>query len=174
MYGSEEMTRSRMVLNNILVDNPEISDVLNKGGRDLEYMVVIELVKKYAIDKGIDFKPEKLSDFFDIAATDNFKNDVAKTLNIVTYESILKHTLYNNLRETNNFSLKENSAAGWIEKAINLNAGEVSYFIDIEGGPDNKPFPVVSVISKKNNVETKHDKLVDNNHNDSDNDSDND
>jgi hypothetical protein len=48
MYGSEEMTRSRMVLNNILVDNPEIADVLNRTERDLEYMVVIELVKKYS------------------------------------------------------------------------------------------------------------------------------
>lgn len=53
MYGSEEMTRSRMVLNNILIDNPEISDVLRKTERNLEYMVVLELVKKYS---GSDWK----------------------------------------------------------------------------------------------------------------------
>lgn len=53
MYGSEEMTRSRMILNNILIDNPEISDVLSKTERNLEYMVVLELVKKYS---GSDWK----------------------------------------------------------------------------------------------------------------------
>ena len=53
MYGSEEMTRSRMILNNILVYNPEIADVLSQTERDLEYMVVIELVKKYS---GSDWK----------------------------------------------------------------------------------------------------------------------
>ena len=53
MYGSEEMTRSRIVLNNILVDNPEISDILNQRENDLEYLVVLELVKKYS---GSDWK----------------------------------------------------------------------------------------------------------------------
>lgn len=53
MYGSEEMTRSRMILNNILIDNPEISDVLSKTERNLEYIVVLELVKKYS---GSDWK----------------------------------------------------------------------------------------------------------------------
>jgi hypothetical protein len=53
MYGSEEMTRSRIILNNILIDNPEIADVLSQTERDLEYMVVIELVKKYS---GSDWK----------------------------------------------------------------------------------------------------------------------
>jgi hypothetical protein len=53
MYGSEEMTRSRIILNNILVDNPEISDILNQRENDLEYLVVLELVKKYS---GSDWK----------------------------------------------------------------------------------------------------------------------
>lgn len=53
MYGSEEMTRSRIVLNNILVDNPEISDILNQRENDSEYLVVLELVKKYS---GSDWK----------------------------------------------------------------------------------------------------------------------
>ncbi len=126
--------------------------------------MTIELVKKYALDKLIDLKPEKLSDFFDVAASDAFKNNVAKNLNIVTYESVIKHTLYNNIKETNAFSLKENSSANWIEKAINLNLGEIDYFIDIEGGPDNKSFPVVCVLSKKNNLETK-DKILEESNN---------
>ena len=53
MYGSEEMSRSRMALNNILIDNPEISDIFSKSEKNLEYMVVIELVKKYS---GSDWK----------------------------------------------------------------------------------------------------------------------
>jgi hypothetical protein len=53
MYGSEEMTRSRIILNNILVDNPEISDILSQRENDLEYLVVLELVKKYS---GSDWK----------------------------------------------------------------------------------------------------------------------
>jgi len=48
MYGSEEMSRSRMVLNNILIDNPEISDIFGQSEKNLEYMVVLELVKKYS------------------------------------------------------------------------------------------------------------------------------
>jgi len=48
MYGSEEMSRSRMALNNILIDNPEISDIFNQSEKNLEYMVVLELVKKYS------------------------------------------------------------------------------------------------------------------------------
>jgi len=53
MYGSEEMTRSRKVLNNILIDNPEISDILSQRDKELEYLVVLELVKKYS---GSDWK----------------------------------------------------------------------------------------------------------------------
>ena len=53
MYGSEEMSRSRMVLNNILIDNPEISDIFGQSEKNLEYMVVIDLVKKYS---GSDWK----------------------------------------------------------------------------------------------------------------------
>jgi len=48
MYGSEEMSRSRMALNNILIDNPEISDIFSQSEKNLEYMVVLELVKKYS------------------------------------------------------------------------------------------------------------------------------
>lgn len=48
MYGSEEMSRSRMVLNNILIDNPEISDIFGQSEKNLEYMIVLELVKKYS------------------------------------------------------------------------------------------------------------------------------
>jgi hypothetical protein len=48
MYGSEEISRSRMVLNNILIDNPEISDIFGQSEKNLEYMVVLELVKKYS------------------------------------------------------------------------------------------------------------------------------
>lgn len=48
MFGAEEMTRTRKVLNNILVDNPEISDIVKPIDRRLDYIIVLELVKKYS------------------------------------------------------------------------------------------------------------------------------
>ena len=36
-----------------------------------------------------------------------------------------------------------------------MGVGEFQYFIDIEGGPDNKSYPVVCVLTKRINVDTK-------------------
>lgn len=131
------------------VSKIQTNNIKNKINSSL----TIELVKKYALDKGLDFYPEKLIDFFKIADSQEFKNDVSRKLNIVLYESVIKHTLYNNLKQSFNFSFKEDTSQNWVNKAVNLEAGDFLYFIDTEGGPDNKSFPVVCVLTKNlNNV----------------------
>lgn len=50
MFGSEEITRSRKLLNDILVDYPEISDLMKKSNKELSYLTVLELVKEYSGD----------------------------------------------------------------------------------------------------------------------------
>lgn len=135
---------------------PELAEYISKLQTNniknkINSSLTIELVKKYALDKGLDFSPEKLIDFFKIADSQEFKNDISRKLNIVLYESVIKHTLYNNLKQSYNFSFKEDTAQNWINRAINLEAGEFLYFIDTEGGPDNKSFPVVCVLTKNLN-----------------------
>jgi hypothetical protein len=55
MYGSEEMTRSRKLLNDILVDYPEISDLMKSANKKLNYLTVLELVKEYSGDNWKNF-----------------------------------------------------------------------------------------------------------------------
>jgi hypothetical protein len=50
MFGSEEITRSRKLLNDILVDYPEVSDLMKNPNKELSYLTVLELVKKYSGD----------------------------------------------------------------------------------------------------------------------------
>jgi hypothetical protein len=110
--------------------------------------LTIELVKKYALDNLLDLNPKNLASFLDVAKTQDFIDKVASKLNVVLYESVVKHSLYNKLKENSTFLFKEDSSTGWAERAANLSYGETEYFIDVEGGPDNKSFPVVCVITK--------------------------
>lgn len=142
---------------------PELADYLsniqtNKIKNKVNSSLTIELVKKYAIDKGLDFFPQRLSDFFDVANTEDYINNISRTINSVIYESVIKHTLYENLKTTS-FNFKEGSASGWTEKAINIPSGKFEYFIDVEGGPDNKSYPVVCVLTKRISKDTKEDIL---------------
>lgn len=123
--------------------------------------LTIELVKKYAVDTGLDLQPQKLSDFFDVVKTQDYIDKISRKLNSVTYESVIKHTLYNKLKENSSFSFKEESSAGWTERAASLAYGDSEYFIDTEGGPDNKSFPVVCVITKTFSKDSKQ-KTIDN------------
>lgn len=129
------------------IQTNEIKNLINSS-------LTIELVKKYAVAKGLDLNPERLSDYLDIAKTEDFVENVAKTLNSVTYESVIKHTLYKSLKDSG-FNFAESKSNGWIDKAALLGVGEFQYFIDIEGGPDNKSYPVVCVLTKRINVDTK-------------------
>lgn len=135
---------------------PELREYLSKIQTNqiknkINSSLTIELVKKYAIDNGLDLIPKNLSDFLKIAETNDFKNTVANNINVVTYESIIKHTLYEIVKQSQEFSYKESSSSGWINRAIALDSGEFAYFIDSEGGPDNKSFPVVCVLTKRKN-----------------------
>lgn len=146
---------------------PELAEYLsnvqtNKIKNQINSSLTIELVKKYAIDKGLDFIPQKLSDFFDIAKSEDYINTISRTLNNITYESVVKHTLYENLKTTS-FKFKQGSANGWTDRAINIPSGKFEYFIDVEGGPDNKSYPVVCVLTKRLNKDLKEDILSESN-----------
>jgi hypothetical protein len=144
---------------------PELAEYLeqvqtNQIRNKINSSLTIELVKKYSLDKGLNLETKQLSDYFKVAESEDFKNSLSRKLNVVLYESVVKHTLYNSLKESYSFPYKEDSASGWINKAINLELGELSYFIDMEGGPDNKSFPVVCVLTKKINIEEKENVLL--------------
>lgn len=135
---------------------PELADFLSKIQTNeiknkINSSLTIDLVKKYAVDKSLDINTEQLSNFFEVANSEDFKNAVSRKLNIVLYESVIKHTLYNNLRYAYNLTYKEDISSNWMNQAAALEAGEFSYYIDIEGGPDNKSFPVVCVLTKRIN-----------------------
>ena len=127
----------------------------------LNSSLTIELVKKYALDNQLELIPENLASFLDIAKTQDYIDKISRKLNIVTYESVIKHTLYNKLKENSTYSFNEDSSAGWVEKAASLSYGDTEYFVDIEGGPDNKSFPVVCVLTKSFSKDSK-DKIINN------------
>lgn len=134
----------------------------NKIKNQINSSLTIELVKKYIIDKGLDSNPQKLSEYFDIVNTEDYINTVSRTLSSVTYESIIKHTLYENLKSTS-FNFKQGNATGWSDRAIKLSSGKFEYFIDTEGGPDNKSYPVVCVLTKRINKDSRENILKDSN-----------
>ena len=123
--------------------------------------LTIELVKKYALDNLLELNPQNLSSFLDVAKTQDYIDRVSRKLNVVTYESVIKHTLYNNLKENSSFFFKEDTSSGWIDRAANLSYGDYDYFIDVEGGPDNKSFPVICVLSKSFSKDDKE-KIINN------------
>jgi len=155
----ENVSRAINYTNDEFLFVPEVagyvSDIqTNKIKNTINSSLTIDQVKKYAVDKSLDFLPQKLSDYFDIAKTEDYINYISRTLNTILYESVIKHTLYDNLKSTS-FNFFEGTAAGWVDKAIKLGSGNFEYFIDVEGGPDNKSFPVVCVLTKRLNEDKK-------------------
>lgn len=147
---------------------PELVEFLSKIQTNQEKSKInssltIDLVKKYAIENDVQINTERISDFLDIANTDDYRNKVSRKLDTILYESVIKHTLYQQLKKEDNFKFIIGSAAGWSDKAINLASDEITYFIDEEGGPDNKSFPAVCVLTKKINKFTKEEILQETN-----------
>ena len=84
----------------------------NQEKSPINSSLTIDLVKKYAIDNAININPEKLSNFFDIANSDDYKNKVSRKIDTILYESVVKHTLFESLKTQDNFKFKTDTAAG--------------------------------------------------------------
>lgn len=79
-----------------------------------------------------------------------FRKSVAGVLDRITYDSVVKNTLFYLLKKEgllNTLNIP-NSAFSWTEKAQKLNIGEFDYYIDPTGGPYSRAFPVVCVMTK--------------------------
>jgi len=79
----------------------------------------------------------------------DYRENVTGVLGKVTYDSIIKHTLYSLL--LSNGLIKdyaESTANSWSDKANLLKSGEFGLYVDVSGGQFKRAFPVICVYSK--------------------------
>lgn len=84
-----------------------------------------------------------------------YQTNVAGVLGGVTYDSIVKHTLYSLLKTNNKIPDIESTSIPWTQKAQQIEAGKLDIFVDVGGGPYVRAFPVACVIfqdSKGKNI----------------------
>ena len=101
-------------------------------------------------------------------AKDNeeYQNNVAGVLGKVTYDSIIKNTLYRLLVKNNiiNFPVKS-AGETWVTRASKLEPDQFDFYIDESGGLYSRAFPVVCSIvrsesGKINSLKEKSDKFL--------------
>jgi len=80
----------------------------------------------------------------------DYKKNVAGVLGRVTYDSIVKHTLYSLLlsNELIDKDLEKKAGTSWIDSATHLLPNNFGLFIDVGGGPYARAFPVICVYTK--------------------------
>ena len=77
----------------------------------------------------------------------DYQKNVSSVLGRVTYDSIVKHTLYSLLRENNIVkNIEMDKGDSWIKRAQTAKDGAYDIFVDVSGGPYLRAFPVVCVV----------------------------
>lgn len=79
-----------------------------------------------------------------------YNKNVIGILGKVTYDSVVKHTLYSLLYNNDIISKDFQKAPGisWSTEAGKLQNDQINFFIDVGGGPYSRSFPVICVYTK--------------------------
>lgn len=79
----------------------------------------------------------------------DYQTNVAGVLGRVTYDSIVKHTLYNLLKINKIVKdIEIPKGSSWLERASKVAPDKQDVFVDVSGGPYSRAFPVACVIFK--------------------------
>ena len=150
----------------------EINKVLNYDTNDFLYTKEVqEHLKKFQIGKGSDpvtrsltsdvvrtyRSSENVTDEINEKSTQSLINysqknpsyipNIADALGKVTYNSIIKQTLYS-LLVKNQIIPEIEKTVIWSEEANKLSSGKFDLYVDVSGGPYKRSFPVICAITK--------------------------
>jgi len=142
---------------NILLTN-EISGFLDGiqtgNGQPCSRGLTADIVRYYRGSKLKDSPPDDEKNIQSLLnysrSSSDYKKNVAGVLGRVTYDSVVKHTLYSLLLSNGLISdeLEKKAGDSWIDKATNLPPNNFGLFIDAGGGPYARAFPVICVYTK--------------------------
>ena len=124
-----------------------------KTNENFSKSLVADIVRTYRgsrLKESLD-NENSIQSFLDYSRRPNgdYQKNVAGVLGKVTYDSIVKHTLYSLLLKNgiiNDYS--KPLGTPWIEIANKLSVDQYDLFVDVNGGPYKRAFPVICVITK--------------------------
>jgi hypothetical protein len=95
----------------------------------------------------------------------DYAENVTGVLGKVTYDSIIKHTLYSLLLSNNLIKdYSSSSSESWSEKAVLLGREQFDLYTDVSGGQFKRAFPVICVYTKTTSGKKLED-IIDNSNN---------
>lgn len=145
--GSEDDKQFNQNLQNFLAS-------YQTGIKDTEFSksLTTDIVRVYRGSKIKDVQDDKsVQAILNYAQKPNsdFQRNVTGVLGKVTYDSIVKHTLYRLLLQNNIIQEYPKPAGTWAEVSNQLNIDEFKLYVDSKGGPYRRAFPVICVLAKK-------------------------